>query len=132
MHKIFVIFLLLVLAQTAPVFADHEGPYVIGEVKDMSGVAGCLAKDDAIAIFKNLPDVKALALEFDRLRFERKCAFFNGNGRVLGQIHSDVPDNNGVPWRIIHIQYFVNAAPFEAYLITWGTESIVVKKELIQ
>lgn len=132
MRKIFAVLALLLFMQASTVLADHEGKYVIGEVKDLSGIGGCLLRNDILTLFKKLPDNRALAVEFDHMRLANKCGIFSGNGRILGQILADVADQNGMLWRIVHIQYFSDTAGIEAYLITWGTENTVVKKELLQ
>ncbi|TSC62341.1 MAG: hypothetical protein G01um101448_972 [Parcubacteria group bacterium Gr01-1014_48] len=128
MRKILTLLGLFAIALTSTAFAHHEGVYVVGEIKDVTGVGGCVLKEDILAIFDKLPDTKALALEFERLHGKKKCSLFDGTAQILGQIQNDILDQNGMPWRIIHIQSIVESTLFEAYLITWGVENIVIKK----
>ena len=109
---------------------SHEGPYYIGEVKNIAGVEGCLAQEDAESILAKLPDLKAFAAEYDRLRTENKCGVFVGQALIVGQIGVDTTDSENGRWRIVHIQFQnPNMELTHGFLITWGNDAIVTRRE---
>ena len=116
----------------APAYANHEGPYVVGEIKNVQGIEGCMGREDMLSVFHKLPDRLALVAEFNRLVAEKKCGIFTGSAKIIGQLEKDVLDNQDAPWRIIQIEYYGTDALFEGYLIAWGTENIVIRKEFLQ
>jgi len=120
--------LLLAVPFVQPAYANHEGTYIVGEVKEIEGAPGCIEKGDMVMVFNRLPDTKEMVQVFQRLRSEKKCGLFVGTAKIIGQIGNDVRDNEDTPWRIVHIQYLLNNVPTESYLLTWGTETSVTKK----
>ena len=121
-----------ILSITAPSYANHEGPYVIGEIKNVQGIEGCMGREDMLSVFHKLPDRLALVAEFNRLVAEKKCGTFTGSAKVIGQLEKDVLDSQNAPWRVIQIEYYGDNALLEGYLIAWGTENIVIRKEFLQ
>lgn len=119
----------ILFAETTPRSISHEGAYYIGEFKQIPGVEGCTEKAAAEAVFRKLPDLVAFNAEYNRLRSEKQCGIFMGGAFILGQIGSDVRDADGARWRIVHIRYInPRQEAAEAYLLTWGDDTIITER----
>ena len=120
-------FALMLFAATSA-YANHEGPYIIGEIKEIGVTPACHEKDDMLSVLNMLPNIQALVQQLKRLREAEKCGIFFGSPKILGQIGPDKNDNDGMPWRVVHVEYITpDNVEEQAYLLVWGTETPVLQ-----
>lgn len=112
-----------------PAYANHEGLYIVGQEKKISGpVYICLTETVAQEVHKavtiNFWDGKTL---FDTFRLRGECATLEiATIKVEGQIGKDVHSQNGEPWRIVHAKLVGIEVGKDIYILTSGNGTRVI------
>ncbi|MBI4121097.1 MAG: hypothetical protein HY457_02490 [Parcubacteria group bacterium] len=109
--------------------ADHEGPYIVGEEKDLTDTYyfACFEEEVALAA---LDIFEQFGYNPERLfLFDDVCGTLSGTVMVVGQIGEDVQvrGTNDVV-RFIHALYTFERETFDVFIFTGGDAKLIQKR----